>query len=285
MRRIALIPILGLVAVSSIALLRLVSPPRANAQAPQQTPQKKKKLLAIGQTKGFQHDALPDAMGMMWKMGKESGLWDTYIRTDTQLLTKKKLGGNAKNIDYFDAVFFYTTGELDLDDEQKAALISFVKEEGKGFIGGHTALDTNYQWPEYGEMIGGYFDRHPWNTFMAPIIVEDRDHPIMRHFPKEFVILDEIYQAKNWDRKNVRVLARLDETKIDLKNPNVRRTDNDFAVAWTKNYGKGRVFYTTFGHLEKALERPDIQKMYFEATRWAMRLVDGEATPRPRPAN
>ncbi|MBY0373431.1 MAG: ThuA domain-containing protein [Bryobacteraceae bacterium] len=280
-RRIALFSLLS---AAGLAVWFAVAPPTA-AQAQAPPPPRKKRLLAIGQVKGFQHDALSDAMGYMWKMGKESGLWDTYIRTDTQLLTKKKLTGNAKNIDYFDAVYFYTTGELDLDDEQKAALISFVKEDGKGFIGGHTAIDTNYKWPEYGEMVGGYFDRHPWNTFMAPVIVEDRDHPIMRHFPKEFTILDEIYQARNQDRKNVRVLARLDETKLDMKNPNIRRTDGDFAVAWVKTYGNGRVFYSTFGHHDKSLDRPDVQKMFFEATRWAMKLVDGDATPRPRPAN
>ena len=96
--------------------LTLASPLAAQAQA------KKKRLLAIGASKGFQHDSISQALGTLWKLGQETGLWDTYIRTDTQLITEKKLTGNAKNIDYFDAVFFYTTGELDMDDEQKAAL-------------------------------------------------------------------------------------------------------------------------------------------------------------------
>jgi type 1 glutamine amidotransferase len=78
------------------------------------------------------------------------------------------------------------------------------------------------------------------------------------------------------------VLARLDETKIDLKRPNVRRTDGDFAVAWVKEYGKGRVFYSTFGHHDKAWDRPDMQKMYLEAAKWVLRMTDGDATPRPR---
>lgn len=255
----------------------------ACAQA-QTAGKRKYKVLAIGAVEGFQHDSTSHALATIWKMGQESGLYDTYIRTDTQLITKKKLQGNAKNLDFFDAVIFYTTGELKLDDEQKASLLSFVREDGKGFIGVHSATDTFYQWPEYGEMIGGYFDMHPWNTFQAPIIVEDREFPATRHFPKEFTTYDEIYQVKNFSRDRVRVLARLDESKIDLNNKNVRRTDKDFAVAWARNYGKGRVFYSTFGHTFEAWERPDIQKMYFEAIRWALRLVDGDATPRPRPA-
>lgn len=247
-----------------------------------QTP-RKKRLLAIGAVKGFQHDATSHGFGTLWKLGVESGLWDTYIRTDTQLLTKKKLTGNAKNIDFFDAIAFYTTGELDLDDEQKAALLAFVKDDGKGFIGIHSATDTLYQWPEYGEMIGGYFDQHPWNTFQAPVIIEDPGSAIMKAFPKEFTTLDEIYQFKSYSRDRVRVLARLDENKIDLKNPRVHRTDKDFAVAWLRNYGKGRVFYSTFGHTFEAWDRPDVQKMWLEAVKWSMGLTEADATPRPRP--
>ncbi len=246
---------------------------------------KKKKLLAIGAVEGYQHDSVSNGLATMWKIGHDTGLWDTYIRTDTQLITKKKVeAGNAKNLDYFDAVYFYTTGELKMDDEQKAALLAFVRDDGKGFIGGHSAIDTFYKWPEYGEMVGAYFDNHPWNQFEAPVIVEDRDFPAMRQFPPTFIIHDEIYQpSKEFARDKVRVLARLDENKIDLQHKGVKRTDKDFAVAWVKRYGKGRVFYSTFGHREEVYDRPDIQAMYREATKWAMGLIEGDATPRPRP--
>jgi len=245
--------------------------------------QPRKKLLAIGEAKGYQHDATSYALATLWKLGQDSGLWDTYIRTDTQLITKKKLKNNAKNLDFFDAVVFYTTGELDMDDQQKADLLSFVRDDGKGFIGIHSALDTFYTWPEYGEMIGGYFDGHPWGQFDAPIIVEDREFPATKHFPKQFTVKDEIYQAKQFSRKRVRVLMRLDETKVDMSQKGVKRTDGDFAVAWVRKYGKGRVFYSTFGHRTSALDRPDIQKMYLEAVKWCMGLTKGDATPRPRP--
>jgi type 1 glutamine amidotransferase len=190
---------------------------------------------------------------------------------------------NAKNLDYFDAVLFYTTGELKMDAQQKADLMSFVKKDGKGFIGVHSADDTFYEWPEYGELVGGYFDGHPWNRFDAPIIVEDREFPATKHFPAEFRIFDEIYQAKNFSRDNVRVLMRMDESKLDMTVKGIKRTDGDFAVTWVKEAGKGRMFYSSFGHTVEAWESPAIQKMWLEAIKWAMGLTDGDATPRPRP--
>ncbi|MCZ2073553.1 MAG: ThuA domain-containing protein [Bryobacteraceae bacterium] len=266
-----------LLGIIGIWVLLVGSPATLPAQ------QTKKKVLAIGEVKGFQHDSVSHALATIWKLGQESKLWDTYIRTDSQLITKKKLGSNAKNLDYFDAIVFYTTGELDMDESQKADFLSFIHDDGKGFVGIHSANDTFYKWPEYGKMIGGYFDAHPWNQFQAPIIVEDRDFPATRHFPKEFVIHDEIYQVKDYSRGDVRVLMRLDENKIDLNNKNVHRKDKDFAVTWVKNYGKGRVFYSSFGHREDALDRQDVQKMYLEAVKWALGLTQGDATPRPKP--
>ncbi len=251
----------------------------------QQAAPKKKRLLVIGAVEGFQHDATSYAMATLWKLGQESGLWETYIKTDVQLLTKKKLGGNAKNLDYFDAVAFYTTGELKMDDEQKAALMSFIKADGKGFIGVHSAPDTFYKWPEYGEMLGGYFDGHPWNTFQAPILLEDPTHPIVQHFPKEFTILDEIYQSKDYSREKSRVLLRMNENKLDMTKKGIKRADKDFAIAWVKEYGKGRVFYSTLGHTEESWNDKNVQKMWLEAVKWALKLTDGSAEPRPRPAN
>jgi type 1 glutamine amidotransferase len=246
---------------------------------------KKKKLLAIGEVKGWQHDSVSHALATIEKLGYDSGLWDTYIRTDCQLVTKKKVpAGNAKNLNDFDAVAFYTTGELDMDDSQKADLLSFVHDDGKGFIGIHSAPDTFYKWPEYGEMLGGYFDEHPWMTFDAPVIVEDPGFPAMKAFPPSFTIHDEIYQLKDWSRDKCRVLMRLDPNKLDLHNPRVHRTDKDFAVAYAKMYGKGRVFYSTLGHVTENWDRKDVQTMYVEAIKWAMGMEPGDATPRPLPS-
>ena len=266
--------------IAALALLFCAAIPSGAQQA-----QTRKRLLAIGAVKGFQHDSVSHALATMWKLGLETGLWETYIKTDTQLITKQPLKGNAKNLNFFDAVFFYTTGELDMSDQQKADLMSFIKDDGKGFLGAHSANDTFYQWPEYGEMIGGYFDLHPWNRFNAPLIVEDREFPATRHLPPSFVLYDEIYQAKNFSRDRVRVLIRLDETKVDLKQKGVHRTDGDFAVAWCRNYGKGRVLYNGLGHEIAVWDHPDIQKMWIESVKWVMKLTDGDATPRPRPGN
>ena len=243
----------------------------------------KKRLLAIGEEKGYRHEAVSHALATIERLGRESGLWDTTIRTDTEALTKKKLEYNAKNLNDFDAVLFYTGGTLEMDDEKKADFLSFVRDDGKGFIGVHSATITFTGWPEYGDMIGGYYDEHPWGTFDAPILVEDPGFPGMKQWPPAFVLKDEIYQIKNFSRDKVRVLMRLDANKLDLNNPRVHRTDKDFAVAWIKPYGKGRVFYSTFGHREEVYDRPDIQNMYREATKWAMKLTDYEPTPRSRP--
>ncbi|WP_446742040.1 ThuA domain-containing protein [Silvibacterium acidisoli] len=243
-----------------------------------------KHVLVIGETKGFEHDSVSAAMAAIYNMGKESGLWDTEMRTDTELLTKKDLGRNAKNLDYFDVlVFASTTGELDMDDSQKKDMMSFIHEDGKGFVGIHAALDTNYKWPEYGEMTGGWFDQHPWMTFNAPIINESPDFPAVRHFPKAFTKYDEIYQPKDWSRDKVNVLLSLDPSKLDYSNnPRIHRMDHDFPVAWTKMYGKGRVFYSTLGHTEEAWEDPDIKKMYFEAIKWALGMTEGSTASHPR---
>lgn len=264
-----------------IVIAALLCLPSGAQQAGSQAP-KKKKLLAIGMAAGYQHDSISHALSSLETWGKETGLWDTYIRTDVQLITKQPLKNNAKNLDYFDAIAFYTTGELPLTDDQKADLLKFVREDGKGFIGLHSAGDTLYQWPEYGEMLGGYFDHHPWNTFQAPVMVEDREHPATQHLPKRIVVHDEIYQYKNWSRDKVRVLMRLDESAINLKQPNLHRTDNDFAVTWVKGYGKGRVFATSLGHREEVYDMPQIKKMFVEAVKWTMGLTNGHTNTHPK---
>ena len=182
---------------------------------------------------------------------------------------------NAKNLDYFDAIFFMGTGEGDLSDQQKKDLLAFIHDDGKGFIGAHCADDAFYSWPEYGEMIGGYFDNHPWGVFDAPIVVEDPNFPAMRFFPREFTIHDEIYVHKTFSRDKVHVLASMDASKLDYsKARDLHGTSRDFPVAWTKSYGKGRVFYSVFGHTPEVWDNPAIQKMYLAAIKWAMGIKE-----------
>jgi len=243
----------------------------------------RKRLLVIGEEKGYRHEAVTHAMVTIERLGRDTGLWDTVIRTDTEALTKAKLEYNAKTLNDFDGVLFYTGGTLEMDDQQKADLMSFVHDDGKGFVGIHSAAITFTQWPAYGEMLGGYYDEHPWNTFDAPIVLEDAAFPGMQNWKPSFTLTDEIYQIKMFSRANTRVLMRLDPSKLDLKNPRVHRTDRDFAVAWAKMYGKGRVFYTTLGHVEANWDRVEFQAMVTGAITWALGLVDADVTPRPAP--
>ena len=103
----------------------------------------------------------------------------------------------------------------------------------------HAGATAFFSWPEFGEMLGGRFDEHPWGITDATVVVEDRASPITAHLPPSFVVNDEHYQLKDFSRSKLHVLARLDASRLDLKAPLVHRTDGDFPVAWTKSYGAG----------------------------------------------
>src|SRR5277367_523122 len=189
----------ALVGLVGLALVCVSICNSQNAAPPAAPPMKH--LLFLGEEKGYRHEAVSHAAATIERLGRESGLWATTIRTDTEVLTKKKIEYNAKTLNDFDAVMFYTGGDLETNDEQKASLLSFVHDDGKGFIGIHSATITFTSWPEYGEMIGGYFDEHPWFTFDAPVIVEDPNFPGMKHLPPSFTMKDEIYQIKDYSRE------------------------------------------------------------------------------------
>ena len=257
----------------------------AGVSNPQSARPKRKQILAWADIRnGFQHDSVSHALATIERLGYESGVYDTYIRTDSQLITKQAitLDGRPitnKNLNYFDAIFFFGLREIDLSPQQKADLMSFIKEDGKGFVAAHTADTAFFSWPEFGEMLGGRFDEHPWGVIDATVIVDDAEFPALQHLPKVFTLRDEHYQTKDFSRDKIRVLAHLDASKLDLKNPRVHRTDADFPVAWAKMFGKGRVFYSTLGHATESWDNPQLQKMYFEAIKWALGLTEGEAKP------
>ena len=259
-------------------------------QPPQRPPQPRptrKQVLAWGDQRfGVQHDSVTRAMVTMERLGRESGAYDMYIRTDSQLITKQPItmSGNSrpttnKNLNYFDAIFFYGVREIELTDQQKADLMSFIKEDGKGFVAAHTATTAFFSWPEFGDMIGARFDDHPWGVTDAPVVIDDLLFPAMKHFPKTSVIKDEHYQLKDFSRDKIHVLAHLDVSNLDLKNPRVHRTDGDYPVAWSKNYGKGRVFYSSLGHAAEYWDNPQIQKMYFEAIKWSLGMTEADVKP------
>jgi type 1 glutamine amidotransferase len=259
----------------------------------------RKHVLAWGDVHaGYQHDSISHAFATIERLGRESGLYDTWFRTDSQTITKHPvlfpagtgIAANpamegtesflVRNLNFFDAIFFFGVREVGLSSEQKADLMSFIKEDGKGFIGVHSGITAFFSWPEFGEMIGGRFDEHPWNVTDATVVVDDPAFPAMKGFPSPVVMNDEHYQLKDWSRDKIRVLAHLDPAKLDLKARLVHRTDGDFPVAWAHTYGQGRVFYSTLGHADEAWDNPALQQMYFNALRWALKVVDGDATPR-----
>ncbi|MDE3167163.1 MAG: ThuA domain-containing protein, partial [Acidobacteriota bacterium] len=236
-----------------------------------------------------QHDSVSHALSVIERIGYESGLYDTYIRTDSNIISRHpkmttgEPASGGPDLNMADAIFFLGHREVELTPDQKADLLAFVHDDGKGFVAAHIATTAFLSWPEFGEMIGGRFDGHPWNTVTGTVINEDPSFPAMKHLPLTFDIADEFYQTKDFSREKSRVLLRLDTSKLPV-NPNVHNTSGDFPIAWAKTYGKGRVFYATFAHDARTWDNPDIYQIYYEALRWALKLSDADVTPRPLPS-
>jgi len=237
------------------------------------------------------------AMATLSQLARKNNMM-MLIRTDTHNFTKETVYGvgdyakcgskeaRGRSLDFFDVVVLYVNGELNLNDSQKKDLLSFVKTDGKGIVAIHTATAAGYYWPEYGEMIGAYFDDHPWGVVDATVIVERPDFPGMQAFVADPHVRDEMYAMtpNPYSRDKVDVLARLDTSKLDMKNSEVHRTDNDFPIAWIKNYGKGRVFYSCLGHPDASWDDPRVQNMYMNAIRWAAGQIQYTVQPHPLPA-
>ncbi|MCX6544388.1 MAG: ThuA domain-containing protein [Acidobacteria bacterium] len=286
-------------------LLSQAQPPQRPPQGPpgagpqrggprqQQGPARKQVLLWGELTGGgAYHEGVNNAMAVLYRLGRETGLYDAYIRTDPQFVTKQKLVVNAdgrdwpvsKNLDSFDAVFFYGQREIPLTQQQMTDLISFVKDDGKGFVAAHTAFNAFARFPEFGDMLGARYDGHPWGQAEATVTVLDSGFPGMKEFPLAFTFRDEFIQVKDFSWESSRVLMTLDTSKLDMTNPNVHRAANDFPQAWARTYGKGRVFVSGFGHSSATWDRLDIQRMWLEAIKWATGQTQADATPRPKPA-
>lgn len=109
----------------------------------------------------------------------------------------------------------------------------------------------------------------PWHTTVG-VRVEDAEHPATRHLPPRFEITDEIYQFRNWSRDRVHVLLSLDPASVDLAAAGVNRTDRDFALAWTRRHGKGRVFYTALGHRPEVWRDERFSRHLLGGILWAM---------------
>lgn len=234
-----------------------------------------KRVLYITTTAGFRHvDSIDASVGIMQQIARDSGAFEVVHTEDLSLISAENLRG-------FDAIYFFTSGELPLSAQQKSDLLDFVRQ-GKGFGGSHSATDCLYTWPEYGDLIGAYFDGHPW-TQEAAVNVEDPENPIVGHLGTRFRTTEEFYQFRDFSRDHVRVLLTLDTNSVNMTAPGINRTDNDFALAWIRKYGNGRVFYSAFGHFPESFTSPPLRTMLMKGLLWLTGQLDVDATPRSGP--
>jgi uncharacterized protein len=243
----------------------------------------RKRVLAWADTRNgqAQHESVGHALAVIERLGYETGLWDTFIRTDSHIIAmapKKTDGTNASggpNLSNVDAIFFMGHREVPLEASQKTELLQFVRD-GKGFVAAHVGLTALESWPEFGELIGARFDGHPI-TGAGTIINENPSFPATKHFPASFPFSDEFYQPKLYSREKIDVLLRLDVKPGDTR----AHADGDYPLAWAKLYGTGRVFFGSFAHASATWDLREIKQMYLEAMKWALRLTDADPAPHP----
>ena len=182
---------------------------------------------------------------------------------------------SAESLRDFDGVIFLsTTGDLPVPD--LAAFLDWIKS-GKAFIGFHAATDTFKSSDAYCDMIGGHFAGHPWGAGGEhAFVVHEPGHRVAAMFPERFRWKDEIYQYDLRTKpENLRVLVSLDMQASHPKEP------WHVPVAWVRDYGKGRVFSTNFGHNDATWKEPMFQKHRAEGIAWALGRFDAPAAPNP----
>lgn len=151
----------------------------------------------------------------------------------------------------------------------RQSLLDFVTNGG-GIVACHYAIGANRHWPEFAGLLGATFTGHPWNEEVA-VRVDAPEHPLTAAFAgKPFRITDEIYEfGPPYDRSKLTVLLSLDPDQLNLSVPHLKRKDHDFAQAWTRPYGKGRVFYCGFGHRTEVWWNPAVLRFYLDAIQFA----------------
>jgi uncharacterized protein len=220
-----------------------------------------KKLLYVTHSAGYKHEALPYSQEVMRKIGSDSGAFEATCTDDVSMVDWNDLGR-------YDAIAFCTTGELPIPDDGRNNLIEFVRG-GKAFVGIHNATDTFYQFAPYGEMLGGYFNGHPWHEEVN-ILVDDRDHPATRMLGDSFRIHDEIYTHRNWDPGKTRLLMHMDPESVDFEKGRDKTSDGLVPMAWCHEFGQGRVFYTALGHGMPTWTSELFHQHLLGGIRWAM---------------
>jgi len=245
---------------------------------PYATPQSLRRVLVLCRAVGWVHTSIPLAAKMVEYLGDKTGAWMTTITYDAAAIT-------PENLKQYDAIFLSsTTGEFLDDPNDKAAteirrraLLDFVKG-GKGLAGVHAASDSYHTsgasltgtWPEFNEMIGGFFKFHWTYPTLIPVKVDDPNSPLTVMFPaRGFEMVDETYTfaQDSFSRKRVHVLTSINYGKMSAEDkakepPATKRTDGDYALSYIQHVGNGRMFYEAHGHDEKIyFQRPFVAHM------------------------
>jgi type 1 glutamine amidotransferase len=198
-------------------------------------------VLVFSKTTGFRHDSIPDGIAAIRALGAEHsfGVAETKDagRFTGAILPQYKV-----------VVFLSTTGDI-LDAEQRTVFERYIRSGG-GFVGIHSASDTEYHWPWYGRLIGAWFASHP-QIQHATIHIEDPDHPSTKGLPASWERTDEWYNFRSNPRSAVHVLASLDEASYSGG-----AMGTDHPIAWCQNIDGGRSWYTAMGHTKESYAEP-----------------------------
>lgn len=219
-------------------------------------------ILVFSRTTGFRHSSIPDGIEAVKEIGEEEG-FEVEATEDPEQFTDE-------NLDKFaGVVFLNTTGDV-LNDEQQAAFERFIAK-GRGYVGVHSAADTEYDWPWYGKLVGAYFKSHP-KIQPADVVVEDSTHPSTSHLPERWNRTDEWYNYRESPRLNVNVLMHLDTDSYDGS-----AMPGDHPTCWCHEFGGGRAWYTGGGHTSESYADPDFRKHLLGGIRWAAGLEEWSA--------
>jgi len=200
-------------------------------------------LLIFSKTAEYRHDSIPAGIEALTKLAGERG-WQVDATEDSSRFSDTGLAG------YGAVIFLSTTGDV-LDDDQQAAFERFIRG-GRGFVGIHSATDTEYDWAWYGALVGAYFREHP-AVQAADVLVEDGASVGVSGLPKHWNRTDEWYAFRSNPRANVSVLLSLDESSYT---PGVANMNGDHPIAWSHDYDGGRAFYTALGHTKESYADP-----------------------------
>ncbi|MFO0883782.1 MAG: ThuA domain-containing protein [Pirellulales bacterium] len=265
---------------TTLALLGLATIFGLSSAQADEAAKKPARILMVTQSKGFVHGSVnrkDRPLAPSERAITELGIRSNLFRVDcTQDCAKDFTKENLQN---YDIVFFYTTGDLPISPENLDYFFNdWLKQKGHGFIGAHSAADTFHNYKPYWDMIGGTFNGHPWNAGdTVTITVHDKSHPAAKPWGDEFEIQDEIYMFKNWQPEKVRVLMSMNTGKTKLKLDQPRH----IPILWVKNYGDGKCMHMSLGHNEKVWENEKYMESMLGGIRWILNQEPGDATPNP----